>query len=99
VVQQGESIWEIAYRHAISEETLMHQNQLKGRVIVPGQKLSIPRPPKMNIWTGTYFVPKNKSANAWMLGNYKRTLTSVFVFEYRSDEQGNIIEVKENEAH
>lgn len=99
IVQQGESIWEIANRHAISEITLMRQNHLKSRVIAPGQKLSIPRPPKMNIWTGTYFVPKDKNSNAWMLNNYKKTLTSIFVFEYRSDEQGNIIETPENEAH
>ncbi|MBV7509109.1 LysM peptidoglycan-binding domain-containing protein [Bacillus sp. sid0103] len=99
IVQQGESIWEIANRHAISEIALMRQNHLKSRVIVPGQKLSIPRPPKMNIWTGTYFVPKDKNSNAWMLNNYKKTLTSIFVFEYRSDEQGNIIETPENQAH
>lgn len=98
-VQAGDSIWAIANRHAISEETLMQQNHLKSRVIVPGQKLSIPRPPKMNVWTGTYFVPKDKNTNAWMLNNYKKTLSSIFVFEYRSDEQGNIIETPENQAH
>jgi len=98
-VQAGDSIWAIANRHAISEETLMQQNHLKSRVIVPGQKLSIPRPSKMNVWTGTYFVPKDKNANAWMLNYYKKTLSSIFVFEYRSDEQGNIIETPENQAH
>lgn len=75
IVQPGESVWEIANRHAISEETLMRQNGLKSRVIFPRQKLSIPRPPKMNIWTGTYFVPKDKNSNAWMLKNYKSTLS------------------------
>ena len=79
----GDSLWEISYRHAISEETLMDANHLKNRVIVPGQKLSIPRPPKLDIWTGTYFVPKDKNSNAWMLDNYKSTLSSIFVFEYR----------------
>ncbi|MFF2448885.1 glycosyl hydrolase family 18 protein [Neobacillus sp. NPDC058068] len=98
-VQAGDSIWAIANRHAISEETLMQQNHLKSRVIVPGQKLSIPRPPKMNVWTGTYFVPKDKNTNAWMLNNYKNTLSSIFVFEYSSDEQGNIVETPENQAH
>jgi spore germination protein len=98
VVQPGDSIWEIAYRHAISEETLMQHNHLKNRVISLGQKLSIPRPPKMDIWTGTYFVPKDKNSNAWMLNNYKSTLSSIFVFEYRSDSQGNLIEVEENQA-
>jgi spore germination protein len=99
VVQPGESIWEIANRHAISEETLMQQNQLNTKVITPGQKLSIPRQPRMNIWTGTYFVPKDRNSNAWMLKNYKSTLSSIFVFEYRSDVQGNIIETQENQAH
>lgn len=98
-VQAGDSIWAIANRHAISEETLMQQNHLKSRVIVPGQKLSILRPPKMNVWTGTYFVPKDKNANSWMLNNYKKTLSGIFVFEYRSDEQGNLIETPENQAH
>ncbi|MEH7521346.1 glycoside hydrolase [Priestia megaterium] len=99
VVQPGESIWEIANRHAIGKETLVNHNHLKNSIITPGQKLSIPRPQKMNIWTGTYFVPKDKNSNAWMLSNYKNTLTSVFLFEYRSDEQGNLIEIKENQAH
>ena len=99
LVQPGDSLWEIAYRHAISEETLMNHNQLKSRVIVPGQKLSIPPPPKLDVWTGTYFVPKDKNANTWMLNNYKSTLSGIFVFEYRSDAAGNLIEVQENEAH
>ncbi|MDQ0971338.1 spore germination protein [Neobacillus niacini] len=99
LVQPGESIWEIANRHALSEETLMQHNNLKSRVIRPGQKLNIPRPPRMNIFTGTYFVPKDKNTNKWMLKNYKSTLTSIFVFEYTSDLQGNIIETPENEAH
>ncbi|WP_286166360.1 glycosyl hydrolase family 18 protein [Peribacillus frigoritolerans] len=53
----------------------------------------------MNIWTGTYFVPKDKHTNDWMLSNYKRTLTGIFVFEYRSDNNGNLIEGEENQAH
>lgn len=99
IVQPGDSIWGIAYRHAISEKTLMDHNHMKSRVIVPGQKLSIPKPPKMNIFTGTYFVPKDKNTNQWMLNNYKQTLTSLFVFEYSSDREGNIIETEENQAH
>lgn len=99
IVQPGESVWEIAKRHAISEQTLMNQNGLKSRVIVPGQKLTIPRPPKVDVWTGTYFVPKDKNANTWMINNYKSTLSSIFVFEYKPDVQGNLIEVQENEAH
>ncbi|MCM3567948.1 glycosyl hydrolase family 18 protein [Neobacillus mesonae] len=99
IVQSGDSIWDIANRHVISEESLMQFNHLKSRVIKPGQKLSIPSPPKMNVWTGTYFVPKDKNSNAWMLNNYKSTLSSIFVFEYQSDQQGNIIETPENQAH
>jgi spore germination protein len=99
IVQTGDSVWEIAKRHAISEQTLMNQNGLKNRVIVPGQKLNIPHPPKVDIWTGTYFVPKDKNANTWMINNYKSTLSGIFVFEYKPDVQGNIIEVQENEAH
>lgn len=99
IVQPGESVWEIAKRHAISEHTLMSQNGLKSRVIVPGQKLNIPLPTKVDVWTGTYFVPKDKNANTWMINNYKSTLSGIFVFEYKPDIQGNLIEVQENEAH
>ncbi|RDU37699.1 glycoside hydrolase [Neobacillus piezotolerans] len=99
VVHPGDSLWEIAFRHGISERTLMDLNHLKSRVIVPGQKLNIPPPPKLDVWTGTYFVPKDKNANTWMLNNYKSTLSGIFVFEYRSDEKGNLIEVEENQAH
>jgi spore germination protein len=98
-VKAGESIWEIAYRNSISENELMNHNNLKSKMIVPGQKLSVPDYPKEKIWTGTYFVPKSKSENAWILQNYNSTLSSVFVFEYKPDYEGNIIDLAENEAH
>ncbi|QGQ45151.1 glycosyl hydrolase family 18 protein [Metabacillus sediminilitoris] len=98
-VQPGESLWEIAYRHSVSEEQLILHNQLKSKVLVPGQLLKIPHSKQKNIWTGTYFVPKDKNANAWLINNYSSTLSSLFIFEYRSDYAGNIIEVAENEAH
>ena len=98
-VQPDESLWEIAYRHSVSEEQLMRHNQLKSKVLVPGQLLKIPHSKQKNIWTGTYFVPKDKNANAWLINNYSSTLSSLFIFEYRSDYEGNIIEVEENEAH
>ena len=99
IVQPKDSIWEIANRHVISEETLMSHNNLKSRIIIPGQKLDIPRPPKTSIWSGSYFIPKDKETNAWMLDHYQNSLSSVFLFEYRPDPQGNIIQVEENEAH
>lgn len=98
-VQPGESFWEIAYRHSISEENLMRNNQLKSKVIIPGQKLKIPHSKKKKIWTGTYFVPKDKNTNAWILNNYSNTLSSIFVFEYKPDYKGNIIGLAENDAH
>ena len=99
IVQPKDSIWEIANRHVISEQKLMSHNNLKSRIIIPGQKLDIPRPAKTNIWAGTYFVPKDKDRNAWMLDHFQNSLSSIFVFEYRPDSQGNIIQVNENEAH
>lgn len=98
-VQAGESIWEIAYRNSLSEKELMRHNGLKSKVIVPGQKLSVPDYPKKKIWTGTYFVPKNKNENAWILQNYNSTLSSIFLFEYKPDYEGNISDLAENEAH
>ncbi|KKI89820.1 glycoside hydrolase [Bacillus sp. SA1-12] len=98
-VQPGESLWEIAYRHSITEEQLMLNNALKSKVIIPGQKLNIPHSKQKKIWTGTYFVPKDKNANAWILSNYSNTLSSIFVFEYKPDYEGNIIGLEENEAH
>ncbi|MGD6833530.1 glycosyl hydrolase family 18 protein [Sutcliffiella halmapala] len=98
-VQPGDSIWNIATRHTISEKRLMSVNNLNTRVLKSGQKLLIPKPKKMSVWTGTYFVPKDKHTNSWMLANYKRTLSGIFVFEYRFDYSGNIIEENENQAH
>ncbi|MEH7381099.1 glycosyl hydrolase family 18 protein [Bacillus sp. JJ1533] len=98
-VRAGESIWEIAYRNSLSEKELMRHNNLKSKVIIPGQKLSIPDNPKKQIWTGTYFVPKSKNENAWILQNYNSTLSSIFVFEYKPDYDGNISDLAENEAH
>nr|WP_295970788.1 glycosyl hydrolase family 18 protein [uncultured Bacillus sp.] len=98
-VRPGESIWEIAYRHAISEEQLMRNNQLASKVVIPGQKLSIPHSTQKKIWTGTYFVPKDKNTNAWILSNYSSTLSSIFVFEYKPNYEGNIIGLEENDAH
>ncbi|BCJ88308.1 hypothetical protein skT53_32930 [Effusibacillus dendaii] len=59
----------------------MSYNDLKSAVLVPGQKLNIPRLPKMDVWTGTYFVPKDKANNEFMPNNYKNALSSLFLFD------------------
>ena len=99
IVQPGETLWKIAYRHAISTESLRKQNALKSHLIFPGQKLKIPHPAKMKIWTGTYFVPKDQKTNSSMLEFYKTTLSGLFVFDYKPDNDGNLVEVKENKAN
>ncbi|MEH7179760.1 glycosyl hydrolase family 18 protein [Neobacillus vireti] len=99
IVQQGDSLFEIANRHAINTKSLMNYNNLKTSFIIPGQKLSLPPSSKKNIWTGTYFIPKDKDTNTWMIEKYKRTLSGLFVFDYRPNEKGQLIRVKENEAH
>ncbi len=99
VVQPGDSIAEIANRHAISTELLMSYNHFQNTLIIPGQKLNIPRSSKMNIWTGTYFVPKDRTTNTSMLENYKKTLSGLFVFDYHPNEKGQLIQVNENAAH
>lgn len=99
MVQPGDSIAEIANRHAISAKLLMKYNHLQRTLIFPGQKLKIPRPSKMNIWTGTYYVPKNKTTNTKMIENYKNTLSGLFIFDYHPNEKGQLIKVNENEAH
>ncbi|WP_129691750.1 glycosyl hydrolase family 18 protein [Gottfriedia acidiceleris] len=97
-VRGYETLWDIAYRHSISVELLKSKNKLTNDNIIPGQKLLIPSISKKKIWTGTYFIPKNKKTNNWMLDHYKKTLTSIFIFEYHSTKQGNLIKVKENGA-
>lgn len=99
VVQPGDSIWEIANRHSLSEAQVMKTNRLKNFIIKPGQKLTIPRPPKLDVWTGTYYLPKNKTGNEWMISNYRKTLSALFVFEYRPEFDGTLVEPQENEAH
>lgn len=99
VVQPKDTIWRISRHHSVGKDKLMSVNGLTNTKILPGQKLKIPRPTKAPLWTGTYFIPKGQEANKWMLENYKSTLSSVFLFEYRSDASGNIIGFEENEAH
>jgi spore germination protein len=99
MVQSGDSLWKIASRHAISTDALLKNNGLTSNVIVPGQKLAIPHPPKMTIWTGTYFVPRDQKTNTWMLNFYKNTLSGLFIFDYQPDNQGNLKEMNENEAN
>jgi spore germination protein len=99
IVQPGESLWKIATRHAVSKEALIKQNGLKTSIVLPGQKLEIPQPPKKSIWTGTYFVPKDKKTNTWMLNLYKNTLSGLFIFDYHPDNQGNLIDMNENESN
>lgn len=99
IVQPGETVWEIANRHSITEAQLLKANGLKSAVLRPGQKLQIPSPPKKEVWTGTYYLPKDKVGNEWMLSNYRKTLSGLFIFEYRPEFSGNIIEPPENEAH
>ena len=95
-VRGNEKLWDIAYRHSISVVQLKSKNKLTIDNIIPGQKLYIPSISKKKIWAGTYFIPKNKKTNNWMLDHYKKTLTSIFIFEYHSTKQGNLIKVKEN---
>lgn len=97
-VRGNESLWDIAYRHSISVNLLKSKNKLTNDNIIPGQKLFIPSISKTKVWAGTYFIPKNKKTNNWMLEHYKKTLTSIFIFEYHSTKQGNLIKVKENGA-
>lgn len=98
IVQPGESVREIARRHAIKEESLMRYNGLKSRAIRAGQKLKIPRPPKTTIWVGSYFLPKNKYYNDWILGYYGKSMSGVFMFEYGVDPQGNLKMLETNQA-
>ncbi|MES9685269.1 LysM peptidoglycan-binding domain-containing protein, partial [Gottfriedia acidiceleris] len=81
-VRENETLWEIAYRNSISVKQLKFKNKLTNDYIIPGQKLFIPALSKKKIWTGTYFIPKNNKSNIWMLDHYKKTLTSIFIFEY-----------------
>ncbi|MES9682621.1 glycosyl hydrolase family 18 protein [Gottfriedia acidiceleris] len=97
-VRADETLWDIAYRNSISVKQLKTKNKLTSDYVIPGQKLLIPSISKKKIWTGTYFIPKNKISNYWMLSHYKRTLTSIFIFEYHPTKQGNLIRVKENGA-
>ncbi|PET55534.1 glycoside hydrolase [Bacillus sp. AFS001701] len=90
-VRENETLWEIAYRNSISVKQLKFKNKLTNDYIIPGQKLFIPALSKKKIWTGTYFIPKNNKSNIWMLDHYKKTLTSIFIFEYHPTKQGNLI--------
>lgn len=99
VVQSGDTISGIAKRHAITIPSLITENRLKSNLIFLGQKLKIPVPPKQAIWTGTYYIPKDKNTNNQMLEYYKKTLSSVFVFDYHPNEKGQLIEVKENDSN
>jgi spore germination protein len=99
IVQPGESVWEIAKRHSITEARLLKANGLKSAVLHPSQKLQIPSPPKQDVWTGTYYLPKDKVGNEWMISNYSKTLSGLFIFEYRPEFSGNIVELPVNEAH
>ncbi|WP_066070873.1 glycosyl hydrolase family 18 protein [Neobacillus soli] len=99
MVQPGDSIAKIANRHAISAGKLMNYNHLQRTLIIPGQKLYMPRPSKMKIWAGTYYVPKDKTTNTKMIESYKDTLSGLFVFDYHPNEKGQLIKVNENEAH
>ncbi|MFD2613982.1 glycosyl hydrolase family 18 protein [Paenibacillus gansuensis] len=90
IVQNGESLWEIAKRHAITEASLKKANRLPSSAIRKGQKLYIPHPPKTMIWNGAYFVPKDQYFNEWILGNYRKTLSAAFVFEYPANYDGSL---------
>lgn len=56
----------------------MSYNHLQRPLIFPNEKLNIPRSSKMNIWTGTYFVPRDKNTNAWMIEKYKKHFQGYF---------------------
>ncbi|WP_088041070.1 glycosyl hydrolase family 18 protein [Bacillus sp. EAC] len=99
IVRDGETLWDIAFRHSLNINTLKSKNNMKSDVVLPGQKLVIPTSPKTKIWTGSYLIPKDKKSNQWMIDHYKKSLRSVFIFEYHPNSKGEIIKVKDNESH
>ncbi|QKE76106.1 LysM peptidoglycan-binding domain-containing protein (plasmid) [Arthrobacter citreus] len=98
-VRQGETLWDIAFRHSITINSLKSKNNITSDVVIPGQKLIIPSSPKTTIWTGSYLIPKDKKSNKWMIDYYKKSLTSIFIFEYHPTSQGKLIKVKENQSN
>jgi len=98
-VRQDETLWDIAFRHSIDINYLKSKNNITSDVVIPGQKLIIPSSPKTTIWTGTYLIPKDKKTNKWMIDFYKKSLTSVFIFEFHPTSNGSLIKVKENESN
>lgn len=98
-VRQGETLWDIAFRHSININYLKNKNNLSSDVVLPGQKLTIPSSPKTTIWTGTYLIPKDKKSNKWMIDYYKKSLTSVFIFEFHPTSKGELVKVNENESN
>lgn len=99
IVQPGDNLWKIAHRHAMKKEAVMAHNQLKNEVIIPGQKLQILRSAKTTIWTGKYFTPKDKKYNEWILNVNKNVLSSVFMFDYHPDYNGNLSQLQLNHAN
>lgn len=98
-VKSGETLWDIAYRHSLSTSKLKDRNKMTNDTLIPGQKLIIPSSPKKTIWTGTYFVPKDKHYNNWILEHSKNAVTGIFVFEYHPTTNANLIQVNEKESN
>jgi spore germination protein len=99
IVQPGESLWEISRRNSVDEKVLISLNGLKSPFITSGQRLQIPEPPRMQIWTGNFLIPQSSSANQWLLENSKDFLSAVSIFSYQTNRQGTVIDINENGAH
>jgi len=90
IVQPGESLWEISKRHSVSLGEVKSLNGLQTNVVHPDQKVTIPTKAKEDTFIGAFFIPKDEQSNKNLLGKYQNVLTSVGLFEYHPDEQGNL---------
>lgn len=90
IVKSGESLWDIAVRHSIDLQQLIKHNHLTTATIHANQKLKIPTIPKKKIFTGAFFVPKDKIDDEWMLNHYKNYISSAGFFEYHPDGNGKL---------
>lgn len=91
MVTAGESLWDIAIRHAVPVWQLAQENKIKDpQNISPGTKIKIPQIPHRSIMTGGYIVPRGREADLATVDRYQSLVTQVGVFEYHPDWNGNL---------
>lgn len=91
-VRSGDTLWELAIRHSITDRTLRHANDLRvDEPLISGKRIRIPQPARAPIDAGLFFVPSgNDAKDRALIARYRSMVRRVGLFDVRINANGSL---------